>query len=997
MSKHENTHLTFEQLFNTLINYWSSKGCLIDQGYDLEVGAGTFNPVTFLRSLGKEPYNSVYIEPSRRPQDGRFGKNPNRVQKFHQLQIIMKPSPRNIQDMYLESLSHLGFNLKEHDIRFVHDDWESPTLGAWGLGWEVWLDGMEITQFTYFQSMAGIPLSPITVEITYGLERIAMIIQEKKSIFNIQYNHELSYGDIFHQCEYEWSHYNFYNASTQMWSRHFDDFEYEAKELIKNNLPIPAFDFVLKASHAFNILEARGLLAVSERTNYISRVRDLSKLIAAKYLESREKLNYPLLKKDNIQPAKVQEPAPHLNYNASKSRDYLIEIGSEQLPATFVPVGIDNLEQSLKHLLKTHKIHYEQISVFGTPRRLVAVIRGLSEGTKDETIRKKGPALETAFDQSGSITTQGMGFLRSLKIDDIAHIDNLKDHPIIDIEEIKTKNYLVANSHIKGHSTANILRYEIPKIINTMHFPKKMRWSKNDISYPRPLRWIVSLFGNELIPLKIGSITASDYTFGHMQRGNKRLKVTSLKDYKEQMNQQFVMFDHHERKENIERQIKKLTSKINAKPIFKDAVLKQVLHLCEWPIVELVEFDKHFLKAPKEILTSEMVEHQKYFPLENAAKELLPLFLITVDNNPSDAIKKGNRNVLSARLSDGVFLYEEDLKISLSSFAEKLSGVIFHQKLGTMADKTQRISTISSKLVDTIKKGNLKTIARSAELCKADITSELVQEFPNLQGIIGKYYAIEQNESKEVAQAIEEHLLPKFDGDALPTTMEGAVLSLADKLDSLNSYFRIGLLPTSSSDPFALRRQSIGILKILIKKELLIDSETFLMTQELREFVAKRLEGVLEEHQFKKDEITAVSSSVKINPFDQFLKIKALSEFRKTPQYSKLYEVYRRTTGQIKNHKPHKLQPNLLEHPSEKSLHDFLCNLKPTLLESIRSKNYAKSFKLLAQIQPHLDTLFAEVTILSDNKALQENRKALLCEVLEFFKYLLKFDKLQNL
>ena len=286
---------TFQQMISDLTEFWLQEGCLLGHGHDVEVGAGTFNPATFLRSLGPEPFQTVYVEPSRRPQDGRFGDNPNRLQLFHQLQVILKPSPKNIQALYLKSLEAAGFHLKEHDVRFVHDDWESPTLGASGLGWEVWLDGMEVTQFTYFQTVAGLPLDPITVELTYGLERLSMILQKKDSFFQMQWNEQVKYGDLFHRNEVEWSHYNFNRATIGMWLRHFDDFEKEALTLLDLNLPIPAYDFVMKASHAFNILEARGTLSVTERMGYIRRVRSLAQIAAKKYIESRQALAFPLL------------------------------------------------------------------------------------------------------------------------------------------------------------------------------------------------------------------------------------------------------------------------------------------------------------------------------------------------------------------------------------------------------------------------------------------------------------------------------------------------------------------------------------------------------------------------------------------------------------------------------------------------------------------------------------------------------------------------------
>lgn len=290
--------LTFQQIIQRLTEFWEKKKCIIHQGHDLEVGAGTFNPATFLRALGPEGYKTAYVEPSRRPSDGRYAQNPNRMQLFHQFQVIIKPSPADIQQTYLESLKVLGLDLKKHDIRFVHDDWESPTLGAWGLGWEVWCDGMEVSQFTYFQAIGSMPLKPITVEITYGLERLAMYIQNKDSFYDMKWNDELTFGDIATQSEIEWSTYNFEGASVPMWLRHFEDFEKEAKDLIARHLPLPAYDFVIKASHAFNMLDARGVISVTERTGYIARIRDLARLVAMEYISSREKLEFPLLSKE---------------------------------------------------------------------------------------------------------------------------------------------------------------------------------------------------------------------------------------------------------------------------------------------------------------------------------------------------------------------------------------------------------------------------------------------------------------------------------------------------------------------------------------------------------------------------------------------------------------------------------------------------------------------------------------------------------------------------
>ncbi|AGA70364.1 glycyl-tRNA synthetase alpha chain [Desulfitobacterium dichloroeliminans LMG P-21439] len=288
--------MKFQDMILSLNQFWGEQGCIIAQPYDIEKGAGTFNPNTFLKALGPEPWKVAYIEPSRRPTDGRYGENPNRLQHYFQYQVIIKPSPNNIQELYLQSLERLGINPKEHDIRFVEDNWESPTLGAWGLGWEVWLDGMEVTQFTYFQQCGGIDCKPVCSEITYGLERLAMYIQNKESVFDIEYVGDITYGDIYLQNEIDYSHYNFEAADVEALQVWFDMYEKEAIRTVEKGLVLPAYDYVLKCSHTFNLLDARGAISVTERTGYIARVRNLARLCAHAYVEQREKLGFPLLK-----------------------------------------------------------------------------------------------------------------------------------------------------------------------------------------------------------------------------------------------------------------------------------------------------------------------------------------------------------------------------------------------------------------------------------------------------------------------------------------------------------------------------------------------------------------------------------------------------------------------------------------------------------------------------------------------------------------------------
>ena len=288
--------MNFQDVIFNLQRFWADYGCVVQQPYDIETGAGTFNPATFFRVLGPEPWKAAYVEPSRRPTDGRYGENPNRMQHFYQFQVVLKPAPANVQDLYLKSLGALGIDARQHDIRFVEDDWESPTLGAWGLGWEVWLNGMEVSQFTYFQQVGGLDLEPITVELTYGMERLCMYLQEKESVYDIQWNDTITYGDVYHQNEVEQSKYNFEYSDQDMLFSLFDASEAECKRICDLGLALPAYDHCLKCSHAFNLLDARGAISITERTSYIARVRTLSAAVARIYTESRKEMGHPLLR-----------------------------------------------------------------------------------------------------------------------------------------------------------------------------------------------------------------------------------------------------------------------------------------------------------------------------------------------------------------------------------------------------------------------------------------------------------------------------------------------------------------------------------------------------------------------------------------------------------------------------------------------------------------------------------------------------------------------------
>ncbi len=1008
--------ITFQEIISRLSAFWEKQGCIIQQGHDLEMGAGTFNPATFLRCLGPEPYSTAYVEPCRRPKDGRYGENPNRVHLFHQYQVIIKPSPLDIQNIYLESLKALGISLEDHDIRFVHDDWEGPTLGAWGLGWEVWMDGMEITQFTFFQAMGSLPLKPISVEITYGLERLAMYIQNVSSIFDIRWNEELTLGDLSKENEIEWSTYNFEKASTEMWLRHFDDFEKEAQKLIQEKLPIPAYDFVMKASHAFNILDARGAISVTERTGYIARIRDLARLIAVEYIASREKLGFPLLSKKNVSLAEetiqIIQDTP---YDPEKKSDFLLEIGSEQLPATFVPIGCNELQNKIKKLLDEHELSYQSIKTYGTPRRLAVYVEKLSEGTKSTLLEKRGPAISMAFDVQGNLTAQGEGFFKSIGVA-AQNLQQTRDkkNPAVQITSLKDTEYLLGTINKPGISTSKLLSDKLPKLLSELSFPKKMQWADLDISYARPIHWIVCLLGKEIVPFSFGPIKSDRFSFGHMQLCPIKFDLTDCLEYIEALKKHYVLVDSSERKKSIISQLRQLEKTLDGHVLDEEKVLAQVVHLCEWPHCLSGTFSEKFLHAPLEVLTSEMVEHQKYFPIAKDDKTLKNVFIITADNTPNELIKQGNERVLSARLSDGVFMYEQDVKIPLEKFNEKLRSMTFQKQLGSMYDKIQRIKKHAAILHEILGIGKLDTIMRAATLCKSDLASALVGEFPELQGIIGMYYAKAQNEEREVAEAIFEHWMPKAENGPIPKTSTGVIISLADKIDNLLGYYCVNLKPSSSSDPYALRRQTIGIIRMLIEAKKSISlkmvlersSSLFSVLQdatqrsqiisEILTFMKSRIKSVFEEYGFGKEEIEAAFSKNDFDPYDLLCRCKALHNFRKATDFGKLYEVYKRVKGQTEKNEPLDFDPKKMIEPSEKALVAKLHEIDPQWEKVYSEKDYVKAFSLLATLQPLLADLFEKVKILADDMEIRNNRIALLQKIYAHFEKLVDFSKIQN-
>lgn len=886
----------------TILRFWSKQGCVIHQGYDLEVGAGTFNPATFLRALGPEPYKAAYVEPSRRPQDGRYGMHPNRLQNYHQLQVILKPVPENFLSLYLESLRAIGLDLCDHDIRFIHDDWENPTIGAWGLGWEVWLNGMEITQLTYFQAIGSKPLHSISGEITYGIERIAMYLQKKTSIYDVLWNDNLTYGEITQASEKSWSQYNFDCANTQMWFKHFEDFSQEALATLESGLPIPAYDFVIKASHAFNILDARGTISVTERTRYIGRIRQLARLVADNYVEWRASLNYPLLSLPLE--SKCIKASTSIAPCISDPEDVLLEIGSEELPATFVPIGIQQMESLASKILSDHNIVYDSLEVLATPRRLALFIKNVNPEVIQKACEKKGPALTALFASSGKVSHQGQQFFASQGFK-ISCYEDLSQYSQLVIRIINNAEYLfLLNPEVKLQ-TAEILMQEFPLIIQKIKFPKKMVWDNSGVEYPRPIRWLVALYGEQVLPITFGNVVATRNSFGHRQLDPRQISIPSAKDYVETLRKACVVVSQKERQMTIEQGLQAhSSSKVSA--IYLPNLIEEVTFLSEHPFVSCGRFSEQFCGLPKELLIAEMVNHQKYFPIHETSSEAISNFFIVVcDNSPNDIIIEGNEKALTPRLSDGEFLFKQDLETPLATFVEKLKSVTYFEALGSLYDKVERLKAHQKTLCIFFPLAASEELNIAIQYCKADLVSAVVNEFPELQGIMGEYYLKSANLPNASAIAVREHLRHITMSEKISTV--GALLSLLDRLDNLLSCFILGLKPTSSHDPYALRRQSLEILTLLSISRISIDlaalldrlAEHFPMTidskvldktqivAEILDFIWGRLKTFMNSLGFSKEEISVVlTDSVTKNPIEILDKVEALQLLKKEhPQH----------------------------------------------------------------------------------------------------------------
>jgi glycyl-tRNA synthetase len=974
--------LNFQQVILKLHQFWTDHGCVLWNPYNIQVGAGTHNPATLLRVLGPEPWRVAYVEPSVRPDDGRYGENPNRMQYYFQYQVILKPDPGNPQEIYLQSLEVLGLNPREQDIRFVEDNWESPALGAWGLGWEVWLNGQEITQFTYFQQAGGLELNPVSVEITYGLERIVLALQGKHAAWDIDWMSGLQYRDMFLQSEIEHCKYYFEIADVDGLRQTYDIYERESIRALEAGAVIPSYDYVLKCSHLFNVLDARGAIGVTERASYFRRMRDMTRNVAQAFVEQREDVAYPI--QNPLWAAPVLQTPRALLAAPSAPADMLFELGVEELPPRDLDSALAQLKTSAVKLFTDLRLSHGDVEVFGTPRRLVIYAKNVAPRQEDTEKIERGPTAKAAFDAQGKATKAAEGFARGKGV----RIEDLK------VTEMNGGQYVTALVHTAGRPATEVLAEALPGVIGGLTFGKVMRWNASGVAFSRPIRWILALFGKDVIPFAYAGVASGNATRGLRPYGSPEHEIVDSAHYFKHIDLQHVVLDLGQRRARIFEQITALADEIGGHIPDDPALLDEVTNLIEAPTALLGEFDRDSLALPREVLITVMRKHQRYFALEDAQGRLMPYFITVRNGDPDhlDNVRIGNEDVLRARFSDAAHFYKQDTQKKLEDFLPRLATLTFQEKLGSMLDKNERIAS----LVDSVGKllhidATSATIAqRAAHVIKADLATQMVVEMTSLQGVIGREYALLAGYTLDIADAIFEHWLPRGADDILPVSPAGTLLGLIDRLDSLVGLFAVGLAPKSTADPYGLRRAASGIVQILIAKAIDLDlwkainlvseAEPVAVTPQARaqvlEFIGGRLRSWLEEQDWPRDVIAAVLREQSRNPYRALDGIRQLSQWVQREDWTLLLDGFARCVRITRSEKAqYSIQPDLLTEPAEKNLYAAYQDASAKLDDKGNVDAFLNVFEPML---PAVTKFFDEVLVNAEDESVRHNRLALL-------------------
>ncbi|MBC8014775.1 MAG: glycine--tRNA ligase subunit beta [Sporomusaceae bacterium] len=666
-------------------------------------------------------------------------------------------------------------------------------------------------------------------------------------------------------------------------------------------------------------------------------------------------------------------------------KDLLLEIGTEEIPARFMPGALTQLRSIAIEKMSELRIGYGEVKVVGTPRRLVLIVRDVAEDQADMRSENKGPSIKIAFDQNGSPTKAAQGFARGQGVDAADLI--VKD------------GYVYAMVHEVGKPVTNLLAEMLTTIIDSLTFPKNMRWASLEKRFVRPIRWLLALFGSEVVPFTIAEVPTCNKTRGHRFLSKGEFAVTSVEEYLSVLADNYVMVDQEVRRNVIREQVQKIAIEQGGTASIDEDLLEEVVYLVEYPTALYGQFEEMYLSLPPEAIITPMREHQRYFPVVSQEGKLLPVF-ITVRNGGAEhleIVRHGNERVLKARLADARFFYEEDKKVKLIDRLDKLKTIVFQEGLGTLYDKTMRIKSLSVGIAAAIGAGDsLKpVIERSATLAKTDLVTGMVCEFTELQGTMGREYAILNGEQPEVAEAIFEHYLPRFAGDILPASHVGQVISIADKLDNIVATFSRGLVPTGSQDPYALRRQALGIVNILIDgKHCVALSPLLLKTMELlgiheaplqekllkdiQEFFRLRVKNILADGKIRYDIIDAVMAVGTDDIYDTWLRAKAMELESSGDGMKKAVQAFTRIGNLMKHATVEVIDESLFTVDAERRLYEEYKIAHQTAARMIADKNYRGVLGVMVHMAQPIDIFFGEVMVMAEDIGVRNNRLALL-------------------
>jgi glycyl-tRNA synthetase beta chain len=688
----------------------------------------------------------------------------------------------------------------------------------------------------------------------------------------------------------------------------------------------------------------------------------------------------------------------------------LLEIGTEEIPAGYIEPALNAISSMLLKKMTDARIDHGSARIFATPRRLAVEVKKVAAKQKSLISEVVGPPEKVGFNEKGQPTVAAKKFAEKVGVSVNALI----------VKDTNKGRYLCAKVAEQGLPTRTLLKNILPEVILATPFPKTMKWAELDIEFARPIHSIVALLGEKVIPFTLGDIKSGRYTYGHYFMNNTKVKISNPKDYIKTLHSAKVLVDLQGRKKSLEKEIDKAAKKVGGKILPDDELLEIVKNLVEYPVATVGKFDKEFLEVPGEILITAMREHQKYFAVIDSKGDLMPCFVAVNNTRTKDMnlVATGHEWVLKARLADAQFFYKSDLEYSSKDRVEKLKGVLFQAKLGSMYEKVERLQKMVGFLGDNVEEGSdlKKHVTRAAWLCKADLVSNVVVEFPKLQGIMGRVYASVTKEPVGVATAIEEHYRPIYSGGKLPETTAGAILAIADKIDNICGFFSVGLIPTGASDPYALRRQGIGIVHIMIDKGFsfslrgMIEKSIKLFgikgAKKIREiadkvntFLYNRMTHQLAEEGFSKDVIAAVTSVSVDNVPDVWNRVQALQDLKTAPDFEPLAVAFKRIVNIIKKAKAFKatsVNESLFQHDSESVLYSDYKKVEKKVSDSLDKGDLAQALHEIASLRDAVDAFFDGVLVMAKETKIRSNRLCLLKHIADLFETIADFSKIST-